>query len=360
MVWVSYFCPNHLAYPCIKEYPSDSEFIHIKARHHVRMWQKKDLIMEIFFEAQFVNARLDIQTESSAFALTFDPEAMSLLCIGDMAVFMVQAQMSRSFRFWNKPQFSSYYPAILSLHGVLNGPGNQAIGASLAPTESFPLIFYNDNSQLLNLSFHCSRSYLHYIEEQRTSTPNADLFLNAFFWATMSLVPAAQETNEDTIPMHLAFQDQFMHVKSRQGERIRISRSHWSDMLLAIEYPQRHSIELPALKPQEGAEVLHEAIVHLNQAYTLFAHDRYREAVQRCRQARDVLLGEDKTTWAEKTLSPIMSAEKVVMIDESIKALNRLGNVASHGASVEVDRDAANYVIGSLTLILDYIGRKIR
>ena len=48
------------------------------------------------------------------------------------------------------------------------------------------------------------------------------------------------------------------------------------------------------------------------------------------------------------------------MIDESIKALNRMGNVASHGAGIEVDRHVANYVIGSMTLILDYIGGKLR
>ena len=98
----------------------------------------------------------------------------------------------------------------------------------------------------------------------------------------------------------------------------------------------------------------------MNEAHILFAQDRYREAVQRCRQARDVLLGEDKPTWAERVLAPIILAEKAAMIDESIKALNRMGNVASHGAGIEVDRDSANYVISSLTLILDYIGRKLR
>jgi hypothetical protein len=87
----------------------------------------------------------------------------------------------------------------------------------------------------------------------------------------------------------------------------------------------------------------------LNEAHILFAQDRYREAVQRCRQVRDVLLGEDKPTWAERVLAPIILAEKAAMIDESIKALNRMGNVASHGAGIEVDRDSANYVIRGCT-----------
>jgi len=131
-------------------------------------------------------------------------------------------------------------------------------------------------------------------------------------------------------------------------------------MLSSIGYPKRRYIELPTLAPQEGTEELHKAIEHLDVAHTLFAQDRYREAVQRCRQARDVLLGEDKPTWAERVLAPIILAEKAAMIDESILALNKMGNVASHGAGIEVDRDTANYVIGSLTLILDYIGRKLR
>jgi hypothetical protein len=301
--------------------------------------QIKDLIMDILFDAQFVNAKLDVSIEQAAFSLTFDPEAMSLLCIGDMAAITVQAQMTRSSRLWNKSQFQNFYPVVLALHGILYGQGNQALGASLVPMENFPLSFYNENSQWLNLSFHCSRSYLQRIEEQRSSKPNSDLTVGVFLWAAMSLVPSAPVTSEDTIPMQSFYQDKLIHIKSRQTENIRISRSHWSDMLSAIEYPQRRYIELPALKPQEGAEELHGAIEHLNQAYTLFAQDRYREAVQRCRQARDLLLGEDKPTWAEKVLAPLILAGKAAMIDESIKALNRMGNTASHGAGIEVDRD---------------------
>lgn len=67
-------------------------------------------------------------------------------------------------------------------------------------------------------------------------------------------------------------------------------------------------------------------------------------------------------TWAATFLVPVIGAEKATMIDESIKALNHMGHVASHGGNtdIEIDRDVANYVIGSLTLILDYIGRKLR
>ncbi len=53
------------------------------------------------------------------------------------------------------------------------------------------------------------------------------------------------------------------------------------------------------------------------------------------------------------------------MIDESLRALNNLEHAASHGTpssvpQVEIDRDVVSYVIGSMTLVLDYIGRKLK
>lgn len=47
-------------------------------------------------------------------------------------------------------------------------------------------------------------------------------------------------------------------------------------------------------------------------------------------------------------------------MNDTMKALNNMGNEASHGAGIEVDREVASYVIGSMTLILDYIGQKLR
>lgn len=316
--------------------------------------------MEILFDAQLPSPG------PPAFSLTFDPEAMSLQCIGNMAAIMVQAQMERKPTFWNRQQFWGLHPLLFPLHGILYGSslfrGNQGIGASLVSMENFPLAFPDENSQLLNLSFHCSRSYLQHIEEQRASNPRSNLTLNVSLWTTMSLVPTALMTSEDTVPVQSSYQGRLLHVQNRQGGFVSISLSHWTEMLSSIGYPQRRYIELPTLVPQEGAEELHRAIEHVNEAHTLFAQDRYREAVQRCRQARDALLGEHMPTWAATFLVPVIGAEKAAMIDESIKALNHMGHAASHGRNteMEIDRDVANYVIGSLTLILDYIGRKLR
>jgi hypothetical protein len=315
------------------------------------LWQMKELIMEIFFGAQLSSP------EPPAFILTLEPEAISLQGIADMVSLSAQAPMRRNSDFWGQPSYQDFRPILSDLHGILY-VGNPGIGASLPPSDNFPLPFINTNSQLLNLAFHCSRSYLQYIEEQRSSNPGSYLTLSFYFWALMSMVSTIDPA--PVYPKGSVYPEGSILIHSRQGTQLSISRSHWSDMLSTIDYPQRRYIELPTLSPQVGAEELHKALAHLNEAHVLFAQDRYREAVQRCRQARDVLLGEDKPTWAEKVLAPIILAEKAAMINESIKALNNLGNQASHGAGIEVDRDTANYVIGSLTLILDYIGRKLR
>jgi hypothetical protein len=310
----------------------------------------KGAIMDIFFDIE------GGPSAPPAFILSLDPEAMSLQCVGDMVTISVQAHIEPNHRYWKNSQIQNIKPVLLSLHGIVYNSllfqGSQGIGASLASIETFPLVFFNENGHLLNLSFHCSRSYIQLIEEQRASNPGTIVTLGIFFWATMYL-PDLVEQGPGPAP-------QLVHIKSRHGEVIRISLSHWGDMLSALGYPQRRYIELPTIIPQEGTEPLHAAIEELNQAHVLFAQDRYREAVQRCRQARDKLLGEQKTTWAESFLSPIIGTAKAAMIDESIKALNRMGNVSSHGDNIEIDRDVASYVIGSMTLILDYIGRKLK
>ena len=171
----------------------------------------------------------------------------------------------------------------------------------------------------------------------------------------MSLVPATTASQT---------QSGMIRLQSRQGNDINISHSHWADMLSGIGYPQRRTIELPILTPQEGLEPLEAAIRHVNEAHALFAQERYREAVQRCRQARDSLVTDPKPTWAARFLSPIIGTEKANLMDESIRALNHLGHAASHGTpsapQVEIDRDVASYVIASMTLVLDYIGRKLK
>jgi hypothetical protein len=314
--------------------------------------------MDIFFDVQ------GRYSTPPAFVLTFDPESMSLQCIGDMASFSVQANLGRYPSFWSREPYAGLSSVLSDFHGVLYGKsffqGNQGLGASLALLPEFPLAMQGDSGTSLNLSFHCTRSYLERVEEQRATNSGSVLQLDVAFWAVMSLVPAAtvnQRTSQN--------QSEMIHLQSHQGSDINISRSHWADMLSSIGYPQRRTIELPILTEQEGIELLHEAIRHVNEAHILFAQERYREAVQRCRQARDSLVAEPRTGWAARFLAPIIGTEKAKMVDESVRALKNLGDAASHGtppsaSQIEIDRDVANYVIASMTLVLDYIGRKLK
>ncbi len=313
---------------------------------------ERGTLVEMYFDAQTG------ANEPPAFTLTFDPEALMLQSVVDLVSFNVQATMQRVPTFWSKAERQHISPTLLTLGGVLSSPamsqGNQGLGASLVSADSFPLTFASESGQFLTLSFHCTRSYLQYIEEQRSASPGPTASLVVSLWATMAL-PSVQSKEE---PARM----QLVRLQSRQvGAYLNISRSHWADMLLSIGYPQRRSIELPILVTlKEDSAELKSSIAHLNEAHALFAQDRYREAVQRCRQARDALLGEDKKTWSEMVLSPIIGVEKAAMINEGVKALNNVGNVASHGANIEIDREVAEYVLGSMALILRYLARKFR
>ena len=224
---------------------------------------------------------LDAQTganESPAFSLSFEPEALMLQSVGDMVSFNVQSAMLRGYAFWSKEERQNFVPTVLTLHGLLYSPtlyqGNQGLGASLVASESFPLAFPSESSQLVSLSFHCSRSYLQIVEEKRSANPGPTVSLSLSLWSSMVLL---SKTNQGTLS-----QKQLLRLQSRQmGPFLTISRSHWTDMLSSIGSPQRRAIELPSLvTQQEDSEELKSAIAHVNEAYALFAQDRYREAVQ--------------------------------------------------------------------------------
>src|SRR5579859_8202403 len=146
--------------------------------------------MEILLDAQLSSS------EPPAFSLTFDPEAMTIYCIGGMAAITVQANISRGIAFWKKKQFRGLSPVLHTLNGLLYGStlqGSQGIGASLISSEDFPLSLPYENDQLLNLSFRCSRFYIQRLEEERAKNPSSNLSLSFSFWTAMNLVPSAEE-----------------------------------------------------------------------------------------------------------------------------------------------------------------------
>lgn len=294
--------------------------------------------------------------EADIFSLSFNPESLTMDGVADTIVIAAQAQIKPSPNFWRK--YQRLTPEIFSFHGTLFDPqSTQNTGAFLTASNSLPLSFPHEHAQSLDLAFHCSRSYLQYIEDRRPNNSIVSLGVSLRGIASLS----ASQQGEETVPLQSAYLGKLLSIQTQQPyESVRISLSHWQDMLASIGYPQRRYIELPMLASQEWDEAFQGAINHLNQAHTLFASGKYREAVQRCRQSRDALLGADKVTWSANVLEPVLGAEKAKMIDESIRALNNLGHASSHGNGIEVDRDTASYVIGSLTLILNYIGLKLK
>ena len=307
--------------------------------------------MDIFLDAQTgVN-------ESPAFSLSFEPEALMLQSVGDMVSFNVQSAMLRGSAFWSKAERQNFVPIVLALHGLLYSPtlfqGNQGWERHWLPRRVFHSRFQAIAVSSYLLSFHCTRSYLKNVEEQRSANPGPTVSLSLSLWSTVVLLSS---TNQSMLS-----QSNFCFYKTVTWDRI--SLFHDPTGLTCCRLSALLKGELSSFRSlvtqQEDSEELKSAIAHVNEAYALFAQDRYREAVQRCRQARDALLGEDKKTWPERTLLPIIGLDKAATISESIKALNN-GNVASHGANIEVDRDVAEYVLSSLTLILQYLLRKFR
>lgn len=309
--------------------------------------------------------------------LSLEPENISGTCSGDIAYLRVYAYLKRTDA-WNKPPLRGSKPIILALHGHLgSGVAYDGTGATLEPIADLPLDLTSEEypQQSVNLVFVCSQRYIQHLEEERAlRNQSRKMTFELKLWGTAALVTPKYESLEmaKTQPMEplpygmprdtpievVAFEP----VRLRHsGCKINIALSDWDAMLTGLGYPNRRSIELPALNVQQMPEELRAAADHVNAAHQFFLQEKYSAAVQRCRQARDALLVPNKKTWCQEHLGGFMGTEKAAMIDEAIAALNRLGNPASHGDSpVEIDRDAAEYVVGTMTLILHYIDRKLR
>ncbi len=286
-----------------------------------------------------------------AFIVRIEADRLGVTARGDMAWLMTQAFIKRS-KYWDQgPQ--GRYPVLLDLHGVLcSSNALPPAGVSLHPVPEIPLVLPDASTDyLLNLAFPFPRSFAQQLEEERsTAQGRQDLRLKIRLWGgVLAVMPNASGTSMLRV-----------HTEGIDPE-IRIARSDWLDGLLAnTGYPARRYVELSGPSEDQPAET-QAAVAHLNEAWRLFRHEHYREAVQRCRQAKDALLGENKPTWTQTTLGPVIGVEKAAMINDSLNALNHLTTKASHGEnSVEVDREVAEYVIGSLTLILQYVGRKLK
>lgn len=245
---------------------------------------------------------------------------------------------------------------LINLHGIFSrSNATNATGVHLLPLEYVPFAFPNQAVRRhVELHFPLSRSYITQFEAERTwQQPRQDTLFAIRLWGILFISEAASINGQSV--------DGFQQVRC-DPIQFEITRSKWIETLKRIGYPYRRVIEVPYPEPDEMAEELQRAGHHLDAALNLFAEEHYRECVQRCRQARDALLGESKTTWAQERLEPVIGKQKAALVNEGIKALSYLDNPASHGDSpvVEIDRDSAEYVLGQLAYILRYIDRKLR
>jgi len=292
------------------------------------------------------------------FSVTLDLEQLGASHIDGMARLTIPARLRHIGEFYREEDGN---PTILSMHGLLfAGETYIGLGAWLAPPEDLPMQVPSSRQNLaagLSLNFVCSRAYIQYLEEERARTnPRQNLQLLMRLWGSVGIIrpdtsPAAQLRDSGLSPF-----------KTQNDARLRIARSDWLDIYLPnLGYPEARTVELPQLQADTMAAELRLAVERLNQAMAHFDHEEYRQAVHFCRQARDALLGDDKTTWTTTVLVPVIGKEKADMVNDSIRALNHLGHPASHGEStIEVDRESARFVVGILTLVLRYIDQKLK
>ncbi len=295
----------------------------------------------------------------AAFALTVDQERLQEGYSGDMVSLTFQATLERMSS-WDM-QFGGATPILLSLHGALYREQiYRYTGLALLPPDELPLnIPKVGDTLMLRLPFTCSRRYIEYLEDERATQPGRDLTLAVRLWGVVAVMRGQAGVEGDAAAAAVRFEN----VELTSPETLRIPRSDWIDQVLpALGYRKTILIELPLAGRPEVPEELRDAILHLDEARVLRNHESYRKAVHTCRQAIDALLGEGKgkATWCETHLAPVIGPEKAKMVDDSLRALRPLLTDASHGNNtVEIDRDAADYVIESLALALNYIARKL-
>jgi len=294
------------------------------------------------------------------FTLTIDRDWPQASYHGDVVSLTFQATIER-MGFWDT-QLGGASPLLLSLHGALYRDQTwRNVGAMLLPLEGLPLpVPTLGDKRQVRLAFACSRRYIEHLEDERAAQPDPDLALSMRLWGSVALMRGQADEGEDAAA---SAPISFESVEATPVEMLRIPRSDWIDRLLpALGYRKTVLLELPLAGRSEVPEDLRDAIRHLDEAHVLRNHESYQKAIQECRRATDALLGSgpEKKAWCQTHLAPLIGAEKAKMVDDSLWALRPLLNATSHGyAPVEVDRDAADYAIESLTVAFNDIARKL-
>lgn len=315
------------------------------------------------------------------------PERMTIFTWGDLIAIQIPGTIAYVPR--NDKSISPFFPQVLELHGslFLGQHSTADLGAALAPAR-LPSFRQPNSKADIALIFRCDRRYLQDVEDQRAANPGSQITLGMSIEGMAAIVapvssatrrpltepqPTYQATDTDD---DLRIGDSLPVVVGRLARvgivngwhTIEVSRSRWADELLKAGYPQRRVVEVPRIETEASLKEVRLAAEHLQSAHRAYLGDKFREAVQLCRQARDALIPGDNPTqresWALDHFEPALGKQKALMVYHSVDALRQLGNAASHGeernVAIEIDRDAAEYVIGHLTLILRYLDQKLR
>lgn len=313
------------------------------------------------------------------------PERLSIFAAGNLIAIQIPGTVTYVPR-PDKP-IAPFYPKALELHGsmFLGQHSSMELGATLAPTR-LPSFQQPNVRTDIALVFRCDRHYLQDVEDQRAANPNPHVTLGISMEGLAVIVAPVPAISLPEPSVRSAYHALGLATDGRLGDSvpivvsqiarvgivsgwhtIEVSRSRWADELLKVGYPNRRILELPQVDADKSIEEICLAAEHLKSAHQAYVGDKFREAVQLCRQARDALIPGDhpgqREAWALEHFEPALGKAKALMIYHSVDALRQIGNAASHGEeknlTIEIDRDTAEYVIAQLTLILHYLNQKL-
>ncbi len=255
-------------------------------------------------------------------------------------------------------------PQLVVLDGLLF-VGNQYsdVGAPLRPGryDEYGFTWLGQVSGVpVNLTFEVSLGYLHYLEQERLKTqPSPGMTLKLKLWGYVAMLSTASGSAGSMVMSSI-------YTSAHDDATFRIARSDWLDRILpGLGYDQTLLIEIPLPQHDPAPVELKDAVQLLSQARQHIKGEKYREAVQNCRQAKDALLKRNPNGLMS-LLEPLVGPTKAAMADNALVAFQTIYKAASHPPTlpkderVEVSRDDAEFVVNSLAFILDYVARVLR
>lgn len=285
--------------------------------------------------------------------LEFDTEDIIARNGIDRPVLVINANLKPSPH--TNQQLVASQPRLLDLHGALYiGNIYQDVGAQLRPSV-YDQVVLGQYTLRMPLVFELTRGFLQYLEQERVKAqPNADMTLALTLWGTVTMTSTASNTPGATIFGNIT-------TVTYPNATFRIARSDWLERILpGLGYDEILLVELPLPKHPTAPEEIKEAVQLLSRARQHLNAEKYREAVQSCRQAKDALIKRNPN-GIKSLLEPLLGNTKATMSDDALLAFAKVYTAASHprtqpsAEKVEINRDDATFVVNSLTLILEYV-----